>query len=155
MPVSEKRFREAVGALPALPRAVFLLHAAEDLPYGVISERLMITVSAVQCCLAEALAMIVMMLDGERPQRWRSAPITAAETRLHQRYRHYREARLRAIEPSTAIASEHYDADVIFPTAPHEMRPVMRPVMSYEEWLRALSRCAPSRGWRDAQGAAR
>jgi hypothetical protein len=108
----------------------------------VIGERLMITISAVQCCLAEALAMIAMTLDGERPRRWRRAPIAAAETRLCQRYREYREVRLRAIEIGTAIVFEHSDDDVIVRTMPHEMIHVMRPVMSFEEWLRELSRCA-------------
>lgn len=103
MPIPEKEFRAAVGALPPLLRTVFLLSAADGLSYGVIAERLSISLPSVQDCLTEALYMIGSTLDDRKPRRWRLERSTEAETQLRQRYRRHCEGRLREIGVSTSI----------------------------------------------------
>lgn len=83
--------------LPVLTRVILQLHQRHDLSYAEIARRLSIDMDAVMACVAEALAMIAAMLDGEEPHRWRAARITPAETALHQRHRLYCEDRLRTL----------------------------------------------------------
>ena len=57
------RVREAVASLPALPRAVFRLHAAERLDYPTIAERLGVSIPEVEQALAEALGQLMHALE--------------------------------------------------------------------------------------------
>ena len=87
-PTAEMRavYLDAVERLPLLSRVVLRMHQADDLPFEEIARRLSIDMTAVMACIAEALGMIVAMLDGERPRRWRAADAARAaarERRLH------------------------------------------------------------------------
>jgi len=90
-------YEAALDELPPLTRLVFLLHRVDDLSYGRIADRLVISTRAVECCIAEALAMIAQSIDGEKPRRWRRKPLARAETELRQRHRSYCERRVRLL----------------------------------------------------------
>lgn len=87
-------YEAALGQLPPLTRFVFLLNRVEDLSYRQIADRLGIETRAVECGMAEALAMIATYVDGATPRRWRRKPLAQAETELRQRHRAYCERRL-------------------------------------------------------------
>lgn len=90
-------YEAAVDELPPLTRLAFLLHRVDDLSYEQIADRLAIETRAVECCIAEALVMIGLFVDGDTPRRWRRKPLVQAETELRQRHRVYCERRLRLL----------------------------------------------------------
>jgi DNA-directed RNA polymerase specialized sigma24 family protein len=90
-------YLDAVQRLPVLSRVILRMHQNDDLAFEEIARRLSIEMAAVMACLSEALAMIVAMLDGERPKRWRAAQISPAERALRERHRRYCTDRLRAM----------------------------------------------------------
>ena len=57
-PAVQQHYRAAVGTLPSVTRAVFLLHRVEELDYPAIAERLSISVGQVEQHVASALAEI-------------------------------------------------------------------------------------------------
>ncbi|WP_082718595.1 sigma factor-like helix-turn-helix DNA-binding protein [Sphingobium sp. TB-6] len=85
----------AVNDLPALMGEIFLLCRDDDLSFAEIAGRLSIDALAVQACLAEALAMVATVMDGEKPSRSQNANIEPAERALRQRHRAYCEQALR------------------------------------------------------------
>lgn len=98
-PTAEMRaaYLDAVKRLPVLSRVILRMHQNDDLAFEEIARRLSIEMTAVMACLSEALAMIVAMLDGDRPRRWRTAQISPAERALRERHRHYCADHLRAM----------------------------------------------------------
>lgn len=98
-PTAEMRaaYLDAVERLPVLSRVVLRMHQADDLPFEEIAHRLSIDMTAVMACIAEALGMIVAMLDGDKPRRWRAAQISPTERALRERHRRYCADRLRAM----------------------------------------------------------
>lgn len=75
-----------VQALGPLPRAVFLLHRLDDLPYGQIAARLSIEVPVVEACIASALVTIAQVLAGEQPSGPQPPVIAGAEAILFREY---------------------------------------------------------------------
>ncbi len=73
------------------------MHQADDLAFEEIARRLSIDMTAVMACIAEALGMIVAILDGDKPRRWRAAQISPSERVLRERHRRYCTDRLRAM----------------------------------------------------------
>jgi DNA-directed RNA polymerase specialized sigma24 family protein len=90
-------YLDAVQRLPVLSRVILRMHQNDDLAFEEIARRLSIEMAAVMACLSEALAMIVAMLDGDRPKRWRAAQISPAERTLRERHRRYCADHLRAM----------------------------------------------------------
>jgi DNA-directed RNA polymerase specialized sigma24 family protein len=82
-------YNAAVHQLPILTRAVFKAHRDEGRSYAEIADRLSIGYSTVEACVAEALGMIAMMLEGAAPQRTRASTIEPVEQALRQRHRAY------------------------------------------------------------------
>jgi DNA-directed RNA polymerase specialized sigma24 family protein len=80
-----------------VPRVVLHLHQRDELPYAEIARRLAIEPPVVMACVAEALGMLVAMLDGDRPRRWKARQLRATERRLRQRHRHYCEEFARGV----------------------------------------------------------
>jgi DNA-directed RNA polymerase specialized sigma24 family protein len=68
---------------------VFKAHRDEGQSYTDIASRLSIDWSIVEACVAEALCMIAMMLEGAELQRTRSSIIEPVERALRQRHRAY------------------------------------------------------------------
>ncbi|EZP84331.1 RNA polymerase sigma factor [Novosphingobium resinovorum] len=98
-PTAEMRaaYLDAVKRLPVLSRVILRMHQNDDLAFEEIARRLSIEMTAVMACLSEALAMIVAMLDGDRPRRWRAAQISPTERALRERHRRYCADHLRAM----------------------------------------------------------
>ncbi|MAM10079.1 MAG: hypothetical protein CML23_06375 [Rhizobiaceae bacterium] len=90
-------YLDAVKRLPVLSRVVLRMHQADDLAFEEIARRLSIDMTAVMACIAEALGMIVAMLDGDKPRRWRAAQISPTERVLRERHRRYCTDRLCAM----------------------------------------------------------
>lgn len=82
-------YNAAVDQLPILTRLVFKAHRYERRSYAEIADRLSIDCSTVEACMAEALSMIAMMLEGAEPQRTRASIIEPVERALRQRHRAY------------------------------------------------------------------
>ena len=96
-------YAAAMARLPVLTRVIYLLHRIDDLPYGEIAARLSIEIATVEACVAEALAMIDAMLDGETIERWRGAQIEPAEKALQTLHRAYCEKTLRGLDTVGSI----------------------------------------------------
>jgi hypothetical protein len=83
---SVEAYRAAFDALPPLTRLIFALHRFDDLSYAEIGEQLAIDIDTVMDFVAEALAMMVTILDGAPPSRLglpqAAARIAAAEARI-------------------------------------------------------------------------
>lgn len=90
-------YEAALGQLPPLTRFVFLLNRVDDLSYQQIADRLGIETRAVECGMAEALAMIATFLDRGTPLRWRRKPLALAEIDFRRRHRAYCKRRLRLL----------------------------------------------------------
>ncbi|QNG47739.1 hypothetical protein [Sphingobium yanoikuyae] len=102
MPEQEAAYRDAEAHLPVVSRVVLHHHQRDDLPYAEIARRLAIEPVVVMACVAEALGMLVAMLDGDKPRRWKTRQLRATERRLRQRHRTYCESFAQAmgiIEP--------------------------------------------------------
>lgn len=112
-PEAERRaaYRKAVDRLPALTRVIFLLARLDALSYDDIARRLSIDAQAVESCLAEALSMIRMMLDGEPARRRDDPRIAFAEVDLHRRHRAFCEERWRALGIAGSIPWTEDDDD--------------------------------------------
>ena len=96
-------YLDAVKRLPVLSRVILRMHQNDDLASEEIARRLSIEMTAVMACLSEALAMIVAMLNGDRPRRWRAAQISPAERALRERHRRYCANHLRGMGIKTPV----------------------------------------------------
>jgi len=83
----------AMRALSPLPRAVFLLHRLDGLPFREIGASLSITASMVEACLVQALAYIALMMEGQEPSGLDPPLIADAEAVLRGQYLGYRARR--------------------------------------------------------------
>ncbi|AMK20425.1 hypothetical protein K663_20343 (plasmid) [Sphingobium sp. MI1205] len=108
----------AMARLPVVTRVIYLLHRLDDLPYEEIAVRLSIEPSAIEACVAEALAMITVMLDGETTERRKAAEIERAESALQIRYRAYCEKTLHELGITGIIL---WDGDVVDDQAVKQM----------------------------------
>jgi DNA-directed RNA polymerase specialized sigma24 family protein len=90
-------YEAAMQRLPVVTRVLFLLHRVDGLSYREIACRLSIDCAAVEACIAEALGMMMAILDGDTPRRWRGDVIVPVEAVLRQRHRAYCEGALRAL----------------------------------------------------------
>ena len=113
----EAAYRNAEAHLPVVPRVVLHLHQRDELPYAEIARRLAIEPAVVTACVAEALGMLVAMLDGDRPRRWKTRQLRATERRLRQRHRDYCEGFARAMGVIEPIRWEKRADDHITMTA--------------------------------------
>lgn len=121
-------YEAAVDKLPPLTRLVFLLHRVDDLSYGEIADRLVITTRAVECCIAEALVMIGACVDGDTPRRWRRKPLAPAETELRQRHRVYCERRLRLLRGRVVWSVDGNDDRAVSQAMMRIMPPPLREI---------------------------
>lgn len=104
-------YEAALEVVPLLSRLVFLMVCVDDLSYREIADRLSIGADAVQACLADALLIMLNVLDGRPPRRWPTPLIEAAENALRARYREYCAARLRRLGLAEPIRWDQYDDD--------------------------------------------
>ncbi|QHD65933.1 hypothetical protein GS397_01835 [Sphingobium yanoikuyae] len=110
-PNLQATYRDAVARLPVLTRVILQMHQSNDLPYDEIARHLSIDPVAVIACVAEALSMIVAMLDGDQPRRQRAAQIGPAETALRKRHRRYCEDCIGALGVAAPTIGEKLDDD--------------------------------------------
>ena len=139
----------AVQALSPLPRAVFLLHRIDDLPYGEISNRLSIDVPVVIACFARALVNIARSLEPSQPFGPEPAIVAEAEAILMKEYLRCRAgwALHRTLHPPKPVESEVLSErpgrwfSVLGRWLGHqrkgpEKRVAPPPFRSFDEWLR-------------------
>ncbi len=121
-------YEAAMEELPPLTRLVFLLHRVDDLSYGQIADRLTITTRAVECCMAEALAIICAFFDGDTPRRWRRKPLAQAEAELRQRHRAYCDRRLRLFRVRIVWGDDGDDDQAVSQAMVRVMPPLLREI---------------------------
>ena len=125
-------YEAALGQLPPLTRFVFLLNRVDDLSYRQIADRLGIETRAVECCMAEALAMIATFVDGSTPLRWRRKPLALAETDLRQRHRAYCERRLHLLGIRIAWDDDGDDDQTVGQIMLRAMPPSLRETLALQ-----------------------
>jgi hypothetical protein len=138
----------AMKALSPLPRAVFLLHRLDDLPYREIGARLSITASVVEASFVRALAYIALMMEGQRPSGLEPPLIADAEAILHKQYLGYRARRAWHLALNLPEPGKRQDRSEPAQRWPLVVRrcltfagaskkqPSVPPAMSFDEWLR-------------------
>jgi RNA polymerase sigma-70 factor (ECF subfamily) len=65
-----RRLTEAVAAMPAKQREIFLAHRVDEMSYAEIARRRGMTVRAVERQMAKAMYKLVKQMEGE-PLSWR------------------------------------------------------------------------------------
>jgi RNA polymerase sigma-70 factor (ECF subfamily) len=70
-PDDTERIEQALLAMPARTRTIFLLHRLDGLTYAAIAERCGIGVNEVERHIAEAMLQLDRALDDRRPPWWR------------------------------------------------------------------------------------
>lgn len=113
MSIRDETRRAAIQRLPALPRALFLLHNFYDVDAGTMAERLAADREGILACLAEARALIHRYQCHASADRFDPAneglPIVPLEQRLRREYRAWLE---------TAFAECGYAGAVVWPDPP-------------------------------------
>lgn len=101
--------KAARDRLPVLTRIVFEAHRDQGLSYVEIAERLSVDGRVVEACVAEALSMMAMMLDGQPPVRTWASIIEPVEHALILRHRAYCRERLTQLGIAAGYALEEAD----------------------------------------------
>lgn len=80
------RYDAALTCLPVATRTIFLLHRQEGWPYREIARYLSVAPPVVEAYVAEALFMLVRIIEGKRSERFGSEQIVEAEPALLARH---------------------------------------------------------------------